>query len=247
MLAKKIILSVLIIALAAGGYFAARTFTARNIETVSAKIIIDTENITANTSGTLKSINVQPYQTVKEGDIIATVSKISPAYCHPPKNKNDKKAAQTYENAAIMYKDGIITKEQYDASLKEYRQYKNAQVCVKQSETVNNVYSLFSGKIELDDNISVGEEVQENTVIAAVQKDSPKILAYFSPKDKRYLKIGQQAEITIIKYPEMAFTGTLSAKDKIDIYGLAIKININEDVSNLNIKNGDAAIVKIVE
>lgn len=244
---KKIILSLLILGLAIGGYFVASTFTSKTIETVSAKISIQTEKITANTSGTLKSIEVEPYQIVKEGDIIATVTQNLEANCQPPANKNDKKAAENYEDAAIMYKDGVISQEQYDASLKKYRQYKSAKNCINPIEMTKNVYSLASGKIELNDNISLGNEIFDDTIIASVQQGTPKIIAYFSPKNKRQLKIGRKADITIIKYPEMKFTGTITARDKIDMYGLAIQVEINEDISNLNLKNEDAAIVNIVK
>lgn len=248
MLAKKFILLIIVVGLVVGGFFAASTFTSKSIETVSAKIVIDTEEVSANTTGILKTITVEPYQLVKEGDIIATISQTEHLNCKPPKNKNDKKAAENYENAAIMYKDGIITKEQYDASLKEYRQYKQAKTCIGDTiEKFQNVYALTSGKIELNDQLNIGDKVYADTIIAYTQKSTPKVIAYFSPKEKRQLKIGRKAELSIIKYPEKVFTGTISAKDKIDLYGLAVKLDINEDVSSLNLKNGDAVIVKIVK
>ena len=49
------------------------------------------------------------------------------------------------------------------------------------------------------------------------------------------------------EHPEKAFEGTVSSIDKIDINGQGITLEVTQDTSDLNIKNGDAAIVVLLK
>ena len=53
------------------------------------------------------------------------------------------------------------------------------------------------------------------------------------------------AEITIVKYPEKLFTGVVRNTDAVDIMGRLIILDIAEDLNDINIQSGDAAVVKI--
>lgn len=217
------------------------------IETVSAAISIETQDVTASTNGTLSEFKVEQYEKVTPGDTIAIISQKIVSKCkNSTQLDNTSNAAKDYENAAIMYKDGIISQEQYDSSLEKYKKQKNikkncSDKIITQSKDVK---TTISGKIEFAD-IEIGDTVNENTVVAKIQTGTPTIIAYISPKYKKQIKAGDLAEINIIKYPEKHFTGKITSIDKIDIYGQAISLSINENVSDLNLKNKDSVVVKI--
>jgi len=235
----------LILAVAAGGYF---TFSFikeshREIETMSAKIEMELEDVNADSEGTIKEIKVKSHSSVKLGDIIAEISK------RPTKNCADdkayKKASDTYKDSALMYKDGIITKDEYDASLKKYKSEKS-NLCSSKVEVVP-VYAEHDGVFIKDDDYNSGSTVHEESIIGVIRPEKIIVKAYFSPKDTKRIKVGQNAQVTIIKYPEKQLAATVASIDKIDINGQGVTLEITDNTANLNVAGDDAAIVKLVK
>jgi len=217
------------------------------LETVSASINMDTENIFANFNGKIKEFNYKDYDNVKIGDIIATIEVVqTEEFC---KNKTvaenkQKQAVAEYENAAIMYKDGVITQEEYDASLDKLRKTQSQKVCTGEATHTENIYAVKAGKIYYA-NYNVGDTTQSEDVIATIATGQPQIYAYFSPKQAKNIKSGMVGEISIIKYPEKQFTGIVKSVSTGDIMGNLVILDINEEVDDLNLRNGDAAVVRI--
>ena len=210
-------------------------------ETMTAQISIPLEDLSANTYGTVTAIFVKDYDIVKAGDTIAELSRDVKRNCQPSGEKSQKAAAE-YENAAIMYKDGIITQAEYDASLSKYRAYKSGELCTKFQTKKENIISPVSGKIE-NIEIKEGAEVTSETLVGKIQTGEAEIIAYFSPKDKKKLRPGRPVRVQIIKYPEKEFTGFMKEFGAASWQGIAVKIRVNEDISSLNLRNGDAAMI----
>ena len=242
---KNFLVICLILAVAAGGYF---TFSfikdyLRDIETMSAKIDMELIDVNADSEGTIKEIKIKSYSTVKLGDVIAEISK------KPSKNCADdtayKKASDTYKDSALMYKDGIITKDEYDASLKKYKSEKS-NLCSSKVEVVP-VYAEQDGVFIQDDDYRNGSSVHNESIIGIIRPEKIIVKAYFSPKDTKRIKVGQNAQVTIIKYPEKQLSATVASIDKIDINGQGVTLEITDDTANLNVAGDDAAIVKLVK
>ena len=256
MVNKKILvwISVLVVIILSAGIYGYNYYNShKDIETMVAAIQIDFEEIISEHDGIIKELNFKTSDKIKEGDIIGTISKSDDNSDCPDKSqmtKEQKQAAAKYENAAIMYKDGIITKEEYDKSLAEYRySSKNiqSQNC-KEKEEIYKIYSPKSGKLFLSDSVAEGSKISENQTIGKVADiKNLTVKAYFSPKYKKIIKDGDNAEIKIVKYPEKTFSGEVVTKDKIDIFGQSVILKINESVDNLNLENEDAVIVKIIK
>lgn len=220
----------------------------RPIETVSADVYIESEQILANFNGKIQDFKFKTYDNVKTGDIIATVEVVQPeGFCNnkTAMQNKQKQAMAEYENAAIMYKDGIISQSEYDASLEKLRKTQNQKVCTGEATHVENIYAFKDGKIYYSQ-LKPGDEVSEDDVLAELSTSKPQIHAYFSPaKTKKINPNSAIAHITIVKYPEKPLTGVIKTVSTGDIMGNLLIIDINEDVSDMNIQNGDAAIVRI--
>ncbi|MEE3348836.1 MAG: HlyD family efflux transporter periplasmic adaptor subunit [Candidatus Gastranaerophilaceae bacterium] len=244
---KKIILTLISIILISGIAFLLykRADLNKEIETFSANVINDNEIITAGDNGTVLSLKYKNLEKVKVGDIIAELDISS-----TPKSNcvNEKEASDEYKDAAIMYKDGVISKEEYDKSLNEYKEEtKNtAKNCGQKSQVIKSIYANADGVISYSD-IKEGDSVKFDTEIGTVNQENANIKAYFSPKYKHRIKEGDKAKITIVKYPEKVFEGKVSSIDKIDINGQGITLKVTQDTSDLLIKNGDAAIVVLLK
>lgn len=216
----------------------------KDIETMSAKLEIDVKNVEADTNGVIKSISLKPYSVVKIGDIIAEISQTSnKTSCSQV--TNPKQVQETYEDAVIMYKDGIISKEEYDASLAKYKSQKKHS-CNPAKSVLVPIYSENDGIFIPDDNYKIGTPVNEDTIIGSIRSEDIIIKAYFSPNDAKRIKVGKKAIITIIKYPEKQLAGIVTSLGKVDINGQAVYLKITDNNSDLNISDGDASIVKIL-
>lgn len=247
MLSKKVIFTFSIISVIGIGLIAFAYFQPKTIETVSASVSVPTEQIFSPADGVLKSINVEDYANVNVGDVIAQVEvTLSAAKCQDKKTSEaiQQKAVKDYENAAIMYKDGVITQEQYDKSLENLRAVQAKKPCSAETKQAENILALKSGKVVIG-SYKVGDSINEGDLIADVYTDKPQIHAYFSPKQVKNLHVGADAQIAIIKYPEKPLTGVVKALGATDIMGRLVVIDINDDTSDMILKNGDAATVKI--
>ena len=247
MLSKKVIFTFSIISAIGLVLIAFAYFHPKAIETVSASVSVPSEQIFAPADGILKSINVEDYADVKVGDVIAQIEvTLAAAKCQDKKTSEtiQQKAVKDYENAAIMYKDGIITQEQYDKSLENLRAVQAKKPCSAEAKQTENILALKNGKAVIG-SYKVGDSISEGDLVAEVYTDKPQIHAYFSPKQVKNLPVGADSEISIIKYPEKHLTGVVKALDTVDIMGRLVVIDINGDTSDMILKNGDAATVKI--
>lgn len=217
------------------------------IETLSSTVFFETESVAAGSSGTFKNFVVEDYQTVKAGDEIAEIEvEAVNAKCLDKKasERKHEKAVADYENAAIMYKDGVITQEQYDASLEKFKEAQAQSACGTEIKQIEKIYALNDGKVFLGE-FNEGDEVHNDSVLAEIGTSAPVVHAYFSPKIAKRIKPEAKAQISIVKYPEKQFTGTVKSLGAPEVMGTLVVISINEDVSDLRIKNGDSVVVKI--
>lgn len=242
---RIIILMILLILLILCGLCYYNYAHRRPIETFSAELLLREEKVYANTHGVVSRVYSELNEHANAGDEIAEVSSGKPSACRSgAETQADKQAMAEYENAVIMYKDGIITQEEYDKSLNKYRGYKSHGKCNKTSEQKTKIYTLSDGRIKKI-TISAGDEVREDTVAAEIETGSPLIKAYFSAKNKKQLTPGKLVKVQLIKYPEMEFTGRITTVGDAEMQGLPVNIQINESTADLNLQTGDAAYIVV--
>lgn len=237
---KLIALSVIIVALISG-IILSKNIQKDDIETFNAIINIESTNVPANAGGTLKLINLTDNRQVKKGELIAEIE-TSVQQASAPKTKNTE---QDYEKAAIMYKDGIITQEEYDKRINNIKNTSTPQENTN-SVKITKVYAPVDGEIKLN-NFKSGDNIREEEVFANILSSNKEIQAYFPVTYQKHIKNGKKVEINIVKYPEKLFSGTITKIEKPDPHGLPVKILFNENTSALNLNNGDSAILKLVD
>lgn len=253
MINKKAVWLLIVVIIIAGGFFGYYKITSNNeIETFNARIFSETVNIQPDKSGKLKTFNVKQSQQVKKGQVIAEILTEESSGSEIKKSVNKQKTTQNieqeYENAAIMYKDGIISQQEYDNYITSYNAQKNqneipAKTNVKITKT-EKIYSPIDGIISLN-NIQKGDLIGKDNIIAKVNSLHKEINAYFSYSDKLKLTEGLEVEIHIIKYPEKILSGIITSIGEPEAAGLPVTIQFKDDVSSMDLENGNSVIVKI--
>lgn len=191
-------------------------------------IAVDAEN-----SGKVKNIFVKPEQNVTRGQVLAEIEVVEnvvvPAKVKSGSDVNATKAKlndaeENYKHFAIMYKDGVIAQEEYDRSLNQLTKaqddYEKAlqtsvtvqkqKSVVKTNVTTSKVYAPKDGVVSLS-YLNKGETAVKDKPIVLLDSNKPKVTAYFNPKYANELKIGQEVDIHMKKYPAKRFTGVINA------------------------------------
>ena len=252
---KKVLLAFLcliIIALFSGMvYFNHKQPT--DIETLNARIVSESIQVLSNNSGKIKNIKVKQSDKVTKGQVLAEISLPAVPVKKVSQSKNVlAKAEKDYENAAIMYKDGVISQEEYDKQLKLYKKVKNntesndvnVSEIAKSSEQIIKIYSPIDGIVTLN-NIKNGDKINKESAIAKINSLHKEIKAYFSPTHSDRVVPGEVVDIFIIKYPERHYSGVISSVEPVEKNGIPVKIEFSENADSLDLQNGDSVIVKI--
>lgn len=185
-------------------------------------------SVQANTDGTLKEVYVKPNDKVKRGQLVAEIEipsqeKISVNTIQKPDVNSAKaalaKAEAKYENAASMYKDGVISQEDYDDILAELKTaqnaYKNAvtqaQQYVSENKSKPVLKKVFApadgtvgGKI-----FSKGSQIKSGDDIVHLNLESMKVTAYVDKNTLSKLERGQSVLIKVPEYKDRTFNGSI--------------------------------------
>ncbi len=198
-------------------------------KTYSAIIYPALFQVKADSSGIIKDIYVKPRQKVTQGQLIAEIElPETPKELAAPVQKNDvsavkaklTKAEDDYQNAALMYKDGVISQEDYDKRLSslKYAQnaYKTALSEAKKAERVQNVKQVELKKVYapidgIVDNslVAKGARTQSGEPIMLLALDTLKVTAYVDKNTSSKLEAGQNVLIKVPGYKDKTFNGTI--------------------------------------
>lgn len=255
MVSKKIIYLVLLVLLFVifGVIISFNRSRPVSVETLNAHVIADTEDVTVGNLGKISNILISQYQDVKKGQVIAEVTVPSPVQKKQVKSKlqpaDKKQIEKDYEDAALMYKEGVISQDEYDKSIenieaKQATDDKEKDVAETKADRVIKVYAPMDGKIVWG-NLKVGDTVSKDVVIAKVNSSYKEVLAHFATAYSDNISIGDKAHIKLIKYPEKQFSGVVNSIGQPDKKGLPITIIFEGETSDIDIINGDSAIVKL--
>ncbi len=246
---KKNVILVLILIAIFGGIIAFNHKRPRPVETLSAYISSDSVSIQADNSGKIKSLSVKQDEKVQKGQVIAEIeTSKSVVKSVDPSSQTHKPTEQEYENVAIMYKDGVISQEEYDkhlANLKKAETQSEKPVSqVVYTSHITKIYAPIDGTIVLN-NLKEGDSITKEAILAKVNSSHKEVKAYFPVSTEKEIQTGREVNITVIKYPEKTFTGKINIVSEAESKGIPVTITFDEDTSNLDFQNGDSVIVKI--
>jgi len=242
---KFVLYTIILLAIIAAGFIFFRPVNTE-IETLNAVIKSDSVAVKANSAGTIKLIT-NPTQKVKKGQLIAEIETIRqiPAASATTKSKED--VEEAYEKAALMYKDGILSQEEYDKKVKTIKKDETVQTNpTKQKIEITKILAPIDGNIKITD-INSGDSIKKDELIAKVYSSDKEIKAYFPVSAQKALKTRKDVSINVIKYPELNLSGKIQEVNSPEPNGLPVRIIFDKEVSNLNLQDGDSAIVKLAD
>lgn len=244
-----------------GGSFS--FYVLRNFNTISAeKVMIDSEKITVNSedNGTLTEIFVKPEEYVTSGQAVAEIQISQNNSTNDEqtqelsysKQKLDE-AENNYTKFAMMYKDGVVSKEEYDNSLKTLEAAKENYTKAKNNISANAQVQPVTKKIYAPENgtvsvnyIKKGEITTKNSPLILIKTAAPKITAYFDKKFQHQIKEGAQVSINIGGYEGKHFEGVI---EKITGENTSnqteVLIRFTTDVSKIDFDNKNSISVTL--
>ncbi|WP_119328999.1 efflux RND transporter periplasmic adaptor subunit [Cysteiniphilum halobium] len=170
-------------------------------------------DITSNVSGVIKSISFHSGKTVASGQELFTIEdkdlqgKFESA-------KGELMLAKTnYQRYKELYKQNAVSTAQLQTMQANYESAKGNYDSLKASLAYHQVTAPFSGLIGIR-KINVGEYFKSGDVAVSLTKLSPMYVDFPIPqKNISEVKIGQKISFTVDAYPELAFSGAVTAYD----------------------------------
>lgn len=218
---------VLMAAVAFGGFFLVQ----KSPKSYTAKVYPVIEIIKTTDSGIVKNVTVNVGEAVKKGQLLAEIETLTEVKNTAMTINNTEvpaakvklnKAEEEYTNAAFMYKDGVISQEDYDETLASLKTAQNAyQNAVWRSKnikqpanvTVKQSTKIISPADGIVENIEIqnGTKVNKGDNLLQLTLNEKKITAYVDKSTSLKLSDGQQAGIQVPEYEGKTFKGTVSS------------------------------------
>lgn len=226
-------LFVVVLILLVAGIFLLKSDTQK---TYSAIIYPEAESyVKALLSGTVKDVYVEPKAQVSRGQVLAVIestvksdektSKESPKVNLSQIKSRLDRAEENYKNAAMMYKDGVITQEDYDKRLTDLKNAQDAyKTAVSKSKTIvvepqkkklvtMNVFSPIDGIVD-SSFVKKGDSVNSGDNMMLITMNTKKVTAYVDKKALSKIKAGQSVLISVPGYEDKKFNGIVDYTDK---------------------------------
>lgn len=260
---------ILVILTGAGIYFNKMN----NQKTYSAIIYPEAESyVKAMAEGNVKEVLVKPNEQVSKGQVLAVMEAESKESVKPiaepqkinltqMKSKLDK-AEENYKNAAIMYKDGVITQDDYDerlTTLKDaqsayktavYKSKTNPVQQVKKQPLSMKVFSPMDGVVN-STFVKSGDLVKSGDNMMLLSMKNKKVTAYVDKEASLKIQTGQGVLISVPGYEPKKFNGVVERVDNNPVtiadiaepvYPVSISFDSKVDSSKFNTV-GNVAVV----
>lgn len=260
---------ILVILTGAGIYFNKMN----NQKTYSAIIYPEAESyVKAMAEGNVKEVLVKPNEQVSKGQVLAVMEAESKESVKPVaepqkinltqmKSKLDK-AEENYKNAALMYKDGVITQDDYDerlTTLKDaqsayktavYKSKANPVQQVKKQPVSMKVFSPMDGVVN-STFVKSGDLVKSGDNMMLLSMKNKKVTAYVDKEASLKIKTGQGVLISVPGYEPKKFNGVVERVDNNPVtiadiaepvYPVSISFDSKVDSSKFNTV-GNVAVV----
>ena len=224
---KKFLAGLFVLILALFIVFAGLLHNRNNKKYYSAVIYPELYRVQTTVDGTMKKIYVKPQQKINKGQLIAEIEVLSKNKTAAAKTEKPdvagalirlKKAEEKYENAASMYKDGIITPEKYDEILAGLKTAQENYKTVKKQEAaytaemnkteIRKIYAPTNGVVE-SNILTQGSYIKTGDDILHLNLDTKKVTAYVDKKTSLKLEPGQNVIIKVPGHKNKSFNGTI--------------------------------------
>lgn len=228
---KKFLAGLFVLILALFIVFAGLLHNKNNKKFYNAEIYPELYRVQTTVDGTMKKIYVKPQQKVNKGQLIAEIEVLTKAaFPAVTAEKPDterafarlKASEEKYENAASMYKDGIITPEKYDEILAELKNAQDAYkaavtlskkieaaaIAAKNKSEIRKIYAPANGVVE-GNILTQGSSIKIGDDILHLNLDTKKVTAYVDKKTSLNLEPGQNVIIKIPEYKNKSFNGSI--------------------------------------
>lgn len=260
---------ILVILTGAGIYFNKMN----NPKSYSAIIYSEAESyVKAMAEGNVKEVLVKPNEQVSKGQVLAVMEAESKENVKPvaepqkinltQMKSNLDKAEENYKNAALMYKDGVITQDDYDerlTTLKDaqsayktavYKSKANPVQQVKKQPVSMKVFSPMDGVVN-STFVKSGDLVKSGDNMMLLSMKNKKVTAYVDKEASLKIKSGQSVLISVPGFEPKKFNGVVERVDNNPVtvadiaepvYPVSISFDSKVDSSKFNTV-GNVAVV----
>lgn len=260
---------ILVILTGAGIYFNKMN----NPKSYSAIIYPEAESyVKAMAEGNVKEVLVKPNEQVSKGQVLAVMEAESKETVKPvaepqkinltQMKSNLDKAEENYKNAALMYKDGVITQDDYDerlTTLKDaqsayktavYKSKANPVQQVKKQPVSMKVFSPMDGVVN-STFVKSGDLVKSGDNMMLLSMKNKKVTAYVDKEASLKIKSGQSVLISVPGFESKKFNGVVERVDNNPVtvadiaepvYPVSISFDSKVDSSKFNTV-GNVAVV----
>lgn len=260
---------ILVILTGAGIYFNKMN----NPKSYSAIIYPEAESyVKAMAEGNVKEVLVKPNEQVSKGQVLAVMEAESKETVKPvaepqkinltQMKSNLDKAEENYKNAALMYKDGVITQDDYDerlTTLKDaqsayktavYKSKANPVQQVKKQPVSMKVFSPMDGVVN-STFVKSGDLVKSGDNMMLLSMKNKKVTAYVDKEASLKIKSGQSVLISVPGFEPKKFNGVVERVDNNPVtvadiaepvYPVSISFDSKVDSSKFNTV-GNVAVV----
>lgn len=238
-------------------------YTIGNLKTISSNnAVIAPQEITVKSdeNGKLTEIFVKPDEPVTSGQAVAEIQiskqnsnsdEINQKLEVSKQKLTD--AENSYTKYALMYKDGVVSQEEYDKSLKtlevakeDYAKARSSYSSeAKQGLVTKKIYAPQNGTVSIN-YIKQGENTTKNAPILLIETTTPKITAHFDKKFQNYLQEGAEVSINIPEYEGKTFSGVIeNITDENNTNSSVVVIRFKEDVSKYDFHKNNSVSVTL--
>ncbi len=163
--------------------------------------------VKSETDGTLEEVLFIEGQPVKKGDLLIRLDESKFSASVNEAEANFKLSETTYERNKQLYRDKLVSQQEYDQSASQYHANKASLELKKRLLKDARIYAPFKG-IMSSRQVSPGQVIARNTTLTyLVDLDPVKVEFNVPERFVSKLEVGQKLEITVAAYPGRTFAG----------------------------------------
>ncbi len=233
---------------------------------VNAIVYPEVISVNSDIQGVVKEVFVNNDQEVKKGQILAEIEYSDGNDMSEKVSSQDKilssakveldNAKNDYQNSVSMYKDGVISQEQYDKALNRLtfaqNNYKSAlakSVALKNNaKNTTKIKQIVANQDAYVDSIKVNSGFKtdvDTQLMILSSKGEPQITAYVSENKVKKIKENNEVKIKINSFKDKVFKGNILvvsdraySVDGYDTPVYIVQIKFTDDISAFPLERG---------
>ncbi|GEM_PF-1087295 len=169
-------------------------------------------DLTAKAPGFIEAIYVDRGDYVKRNQLLAVLTYPEQEKAYRQAKANFELAKANYLRSVQLWKEHVISQQDYDTALANYKSTKEAYKEQEALYSYRIIRAPFSGYIiqrNYDPGHLVYPGVSQSPLFVLADSSKVKIFVYVPEEDLGHLKIGLPAEVRTDAYPEKVFSGSV--------------------------------------